>query len=260
MSSGTSTEPESLQPWQLFTLAGLAGRDPCRLHVARAVASRDHPPQPDDLYRCRRRRGRVAHVFAHLGRRRAARVRPSVAGRTRAALEREKALALRSLKELEFDRAMRKVSEKDFGEMGARLRARAAGLIRQLDASEGYRDEIEKELANRLAAMEHGSHARRGIHPNGPCRHADRIRDGRSRPAAGERSDPADEAVRIVRHGERSRRAVLQALRCQSGACDMRRLPHGRLPALRASSRSVVSRAVGCRSRPGRAAHRRARS
>ena len=46
-------------------------------------------------------------------------------GRTRAALEREKALVLRSIKELEFDRAMGKVSEKDFGEMSARLRARA---------------------------------------------------------------------------------------------------------------------------------------
>ena len=48
-------------------------------------------------------------------------------GRTRAALEREKTLSLRSIKELEFDRAMGKVSEKDFAEMGARLRARAAG-------------------------------------------------------------------------------------------------------------------------------------
>ena len=55
-------------------------------------------------------------------------------GRTRAALEREKALVLRSIKELEFDRAMGKVSEKDFVEMSARLRARAAGLMRQLDA------------------------------------------------------------------------------------------------------------------------------
>ena len=48
-------------------------------------------------------------------------------GRTRAALEREKTLVLRSIKDLEFDHAMGKVSEKDFAEMGARLRARAAG-------------------------------------------------------------------------------------------------------------------------------------
>jgi hypothetical protein len=71
-------------------------------------------------------------------------------GRTRAALEREKALVLRSIKELEFDRAMRKVSEKDFAEMSARLRARATGLMRQLDAGTGYREKIEQEVARRV--------------------------------------------------------------------------------------------------------------
>ena len=40
-----------------------------------------------------------------------------VGGRTRAALEREKTLVLRSIKELEFDRAMGKVSEADCQEM-----------------------------------------------------------------------------------------------------------------------------------------------
>ena len=71
-------------------------------------------------------------------------------GRTRAALEREKSLVLRSIKELEFDRAMGKVSEKDFAEMSGRLRARAAGLMRQLDAGAGYREQIEKEIERRL--------------------------------------------------------------------------------------------------------------
>jgi hypothetical protein len=51
---------------------------------------------------------------------------------------------------LEFDRAMGKVSEKDFAEMSARLRTRAAGLIRQLDAGAVYREEIEKEIARRV--------------------------------------------------------------------------------------------------------------
>jgi hypothetical protein len=73
-----------------------------------------------------------------------------VGGRTRAALEREKALALRSIKELEFDRAMGKVSDKDFAEMSTRLRTRAARLMRQLDAGTGYREQIEKELARRV--------------------------------------------------------------------------------------------------------------
>jgi hypothetical protein len=70
--------------------------------------------------------------------------------RTRAALERDKVLALRSIKELEFDRAMGKVSEEDWTEMSTRLRARAARLMRQLDAGEGYRAQIERELEKRL--------------------------------------------------------------------------------------------------------------
>jgi hypothetical protein len=72
--------------------------------------------------------------------------------RTRAALEQEKALALRTIKELEFDRAMGKMSEEDFREMSVRLRARAARLIKQLDAGTGYRDRIEQDLAKRLGS------------------------------------------------------------------------------------------------------------
>ncbi len=71
-------------------------------------------------------------------------------GRTRAALEREKALVLRSIKELEFDRAMGKVSAADFEEMASRLRARAIRLMQQLDQGSGYRELIEKELARRV--------------------------------------------------------------------------------------------------------------
>jgi hypothetical protein len=74
-----------------------------------------------------------------------------VAGRTRAALEREKWLVLRSIKEVEFDRAMGKISEADFADVAGRLRARAAGLLRQLDADQsGYRALIERELATRV--------------------------------------------------------------------------------------------------------------
>jgi hypothetical protein len=76
--------------------------------------------------------------------------RQALGGRTRAALEREKALVLRSIKELEFDRAMGKVSEKDFADMSARLRARAAGLIQQLDAGASYREQIQKEIERRM--------------------------------------------------------------------------------------------------------------
>ena len=72
--------------------------------------------------------------------------------RTRAALEREKMLALRTIKELEFDRAMGKVSDSDWQEMSGRLRMRAARLMRQLDAGVGYREQIERDLAKRLGA------------------------------------------------------------------------------------------------------------
>ena len=73
-----------------------------------------------------------------------------VGRRTRAALEREKFLTLRAIKELEFDRAMGKLSDADWHEMSGRLRARATGLMRQLDTGSGYRDQIERDLAKRL--------------------------------------------------------------------------------------------------------------
>ncbi len=78
---------------------------------------------------------------------------PVVAGKARLMLEREKQLVMRSIKELEFDRAMGKVAPQDFEEMVGRLRARAIGLMKQLDAHEPkYRDRIERDLAARLAA------------------------------------------------------------------------------------------------------------
>jgi hypothetical protein len=77
---------------------------------------------------------------------------PLIVGHTRAALEREKSLALRAIKDLEFDFAMKKIAKHDFDEMSARLRARAIGLMRQLDSGGGYKDAIERELAQRLGA------------------------------------------------------------------------------------------------------------
>jgi len=51
----------------------------------------------------------------------------------REVLEREKHLVLRSIKELEFDKAMGKVSDADFVDIMARLRARALTLMRDLE-------------------------------------------------------------------------------------------------------------------------------
>jgi hypothetical protein len=74
----------------------------------------------------------------------------TIGGRTRIALEREKALVLRSIKELEFDFAMGKIAKPDFDEMSARLRSRAVGLMKQLDAGGGYKELIQKEVQKRL--------------------------------------------------------------------------------------------------------------
>jgi hypothetical protein len=150
MNSETSTERrESLQPWQLFTLAGLIGA------TVVVFFSRGQTPAAIILLSC------AIFAAAYVGASALRTVLPltgtpredlveAVGDRTRAALEREKVLVLRSIKELEFDRGMGKVSEKDFDEMSARLRARAARLMRQLDAGSLYRKQIEKEVEKRL--------------------------------------------------------------------------------------------------------------
>ncbi|MBP1635648.1 MAG: hypothetical protein H6Q10_2222 [Acidobacteria bacterium] len=155
MSSETSTKPaggdriSGFQPWHLFLVGSLLAAS------AAALAVRGSSPA-NVLFTCLTIFG--AGWSAYLLYRAC---RPLVegqadegpemlGGRTRAALEREKTLVLRAIKELEFDRAMRKVSEADYQEMTGRLRTRAVRLIRQLDEGQGvYRDLIEKELAAR---------------------------------------------------------------------------------------------------------------
>ncbi len=56
-----------------------------------------------------------------------------IAGRSREELERQKALVLRSIKELEFDKAMGKVSEADFAAISTRLRTRALTIMQDLE-------------------------------------------------------------------------------------------------------------------------------
>ena len=92
--------------------------------------------------------------------------RSAVVGeRTRAALEQEKANTLRTIKELEFDRAMGKMSEDDYNEMAVRLRSRAGRLIKQLDAGSGYRTRIEQDLMKRLGDTSSSAKA----HPQRAC-------------------------------------------------------------------------------------------
>ena len=136
------------QPWQFFVLAGLG----CA--TAAVFVTRGRGPSAVILISL------VIAATALVGLAALRALRPLVSAdedrtvmfghRTRAALEREKMLALRSIKELEFDRAMGKLSESDWREMSGRLRARATRLMRQLDAGAGYREQIERELAKRL--------------------------------------------------------------------------------------------------------------
>jgi hypothetical protein len=67
----------------------------------------------------------------------------------RETLEREKLLTLRALKDLEFDKAMGKVSAADAAPMEARLRDRAMAIMQDLDGRAALRARIEAELAQR---------------------------------------------------------------------------------------------------------------
>jgi hypothetical protein len=158
MNSETSTEaapaavPDrdaSLEAWQLFAVAGLIGA------TVVVFVSRGQSPAAVILlsltvFASAAVGAAALRVFLPLATGRAGRTTVVVGGRTRAALEREKALALRTIKELEFDRAMGKVSDHDFAEMSTRLRARAGRLMRQLDSGVDYRQQIEREIAQRL--------------------------------------------------------------------------------------------------------------
>ncbi|HEY3161737.1 MAG TPA: zinc ribbon domain-containing protein [Vicinamibacterales bacterium] len=149
MNSATSTDSQPLQPWQFFTLAGLVG--------ATIVVFLSEGQTPAGIillsliiFGAAAVGAAAWRTFAPLSGLEEPAGPQIFGGRTRAALEREKSLVLRSIKDLEFDHAMGKVSDKDFAEMSARLRARAAGLIRQLDAGSSYRQAIEAEIEKRV--------------------------------------------------------------------------------------------------------------
>jgi hypothetical protein len=190
-----TTNDQGLQPWQFFVLAALG----CATAVTFIARGRD-----------------VTSIIllsvlmascAVVGMAALRALRPLVSAeddrtamvgqRTRAALEREKLLTLRAIKELEFDKAMGKLSDEDFREMAGRLRARAAGLIRQLDAGSGYRAQIEADLQKRLGNAP-GSGVTPG--PKDPA-YVDRAADRRAGPldppvsAPDRRAGPLDPPV-----------------------------------------------------------------
>lgn len=151
MSSVTSTD-STFRPWHLFLVLSMASA------TAAVLVARETTPENLVLISLTAIAAGLAGMAVHRTLWPLVSDEPLtratvVQGRARAALEREKALVLRSIKELEFDRAMGKVAQADFEEMVARLRARAIGLMKQLDEDRsGYRSAIEQELEARLKA------------------------------------------------------------------------------------------------------------
>ena len=150
--ASTQTPPDAsaLRPWQFFTLLALFAAT-VAVYVVRGTS-------PENVILTCLTIGAAALVGIAALRALKPLVSPDsfqsdmIGNRTRAALEREKNLALRAIKELEFDHAMGKIATADYEEMTGRLRARAVRLLKQLDASEiGYREVIERELAKRLS-------------------------------------------------------------------------------------------------------------
>ncbi len=153
-----STEPEGdapaddgFRPWHFFVLASLM------LATVAVVMSREATPEHLVLISFTiAATGAAAAGFyrmlAPLAADDASIFSEPLSERSRHATEREKALVMRSIKELEFDRAMGKLSPRDFDEMAGRLRARAIMLMKQLDdGGLAYREIVERELAARLS-------------------------------------------------------------------------------------------------------------
>src|SRR5690606_53785 len=85
-------------------------------------------------------------------------VHQTEAVRRRAELLNEKEAVLRSLKDLEFERDVGKISAEDFQRLDAELRQRAKRILKQLDDDlREHRQKAQKLIESELAQ---GSHAR----------------------------------------------------------------------------------------------------
>ena len=165
--SPSRKERDQFRPWHFFVLSSLLAA------TAAVVVVRDLPPAYGWVERLALyailsltigaagfAAGALYRTLAPLVGERSVTTERRLTESSRALLEREKNLTLRSIKELEFDRAMGKVSEKDFEDMVGRLRARAMSLMRQLDITgSGYRELIERELQARLRRAPAGDSA-----------------------------------------------------------------------------------------------------
>lgn len=189
MSSATSTDA-GFRPWHFFVVAALAAAT-----VAVLMSRQATPEHLILLSLTIGAAGAAAAAFhrmlAPLAADESAVLGQRQSERARSAMEREKALVLRSIKELEFDRAMGKVSPRDFDDMAARLRARAMMLIKQADeGSVGYRELIERELSARLLTR-----GRPGAPSPSPAGHETPATSPAHAPAAAKAGRPAVEGA-----------------------------------------------------------------
>jgi zinc-ribbon domain len=139
MNSATSTEPQraadaGFHPWQFYLLLAMIAA------TVAVVLSRQ--TEPAALLLLSAAVLAIGLVGAALHRAVAGftgqteSMAPPLGERARDRLLREKNLVLRSIKELEFDHAMGKVSETDFADISGRLRTRALALMQELDRAE----------------------------------------------------------------------------------------------------------------------------
>lgn len=172
----SAKEEPWLQPWQFFLLAGMLAA------TATVIVATGQSPANIIILSLTV----VSVSFVGLGAYRVllplvskeVEAPVTIGGRTRVAMEREKTLVLRSIKELEFDYAMGKVAKADFDEMHGRLRARAVGLMKQLDAGGGYKEQIAREIEQRLAqAATAGTSGTSGTTESGACDECGTIND-----------------------------------------------------------------------------------
>ena len=144
----TSTDPRGARAWHFFIVLGLVG-------ATAAVWREPRFTRPEHLILLSMAIIAAAFAAVAVHRTLLPLVSPErVVGDARRserhlqALDREKKLVLRSIKELEFDKAMGKVAEADFDEMAGRLRQRAVGLMQRIELGEaGLRERIAQDLA-----------------------------------------------------------------------------------------------------------------
>jgi hypothetical protein len=155
---GSSRPDDGFRPWHFFVLASILLATAAVI-MARQAAAEHLVLISFSIAAAGAAAGALYRMLAPLTAPVVLRMGEPVSERTRAALEREKLLVMRSIKELEFDRGMGKVSQSDFDEMAGRLRARALSLMKQLDlGGSAYADAIERELASRVRKGGRASH------------------------------------------------------------------------------------------------------